>query len=124
VQRISRTSLLCPRHTRISEEVVASFEIADVEEPSSEFGGSSRGFGVGIEDMGQGHPLDFEAGFEFSMGCGSTSGLQQPEVTKTVDLGAGLSSPISVGLSAMTSSGLSVLTSVEFSFLLKTPVLV
>jgi hypothetical protein len=109
-----------------------------VEEPSSEFGGSSRWFVVGllvwvragpkakkwIEDMGQGHPLDFEAGFEFSMGCGSTSGLQQPEVTKTVDLGAGLSSPISVGLSAMTSSGLSVLTSVEFSFLLKTPVLV
>jgi len=30
----------CPRHTSISEEVFASFEIAGVEEPSSEIGGS------------------------------------------------------------------------------------
>jgi hypothetical protein len=36
-----------------------------------------------------------EAGFEPSVGCGSTSGLQRPEVTTTttVDLGGGLSAP-------------------------------
>jgi hypothetical protein len=45
--------------------------------------------------MGQGHPSNSEAGFEFSGGCGSTSGLQ----------------------SALTNSGLSVPTSAEFSFL-------
>jgi hypothetical protein len=78
-----------------------------------------------IEDTGQGHPLDSEGGFEFSVGCGSTSGLQQPEATKTIDLGGGLSAttgarlsaPTSARLSAPTSSGLSILTRAEFSFL-------
>jgi hypothetical protein len=69
--------------------------------------------------------LDSEGGFEFSVGCGSTSGLQQPEATKTIDLGGGLSAttgarlsaPTSARLSAPTSSGLSILIRAEFSFL-------
>lgn len=114
-----------------------------MEELSSEFGGLGRssGFMLGlrpnlrfksfrlglvlaklkakkwIEDTGQGHPLDSEAGFEFSVGCGSTSGLQQPEATKMINLGGGLSAPTSARLSAPTSSGLSILTRAEFSFL-------
>jgi hypothetical protein len=45
------------------------------------------------EVMGQGLPLDPEAGFEFSLGFGSTSGLQRPKVTTAVDMGGGLSTP-------------------------------
>jgi hypothetical protein len=40
---------------------------------------------------GQGLPLDPEVGFEFSLGFGSTSDLQWPEVTTEVDMGGGLS---------------------------------
>jgi hypothetical protein len=43
------------------------------------------------EAMGQGLPLDLEVGFEFSLGFGSTSDLQWPEVTTEVDMGGGLS---------------------------------
>jgi len=60
-----------------------------------------------IEDKGQGHPLFSEASFEPSEGYGSTSGLQQPEATKMVELGGGMSTPTSVGLSAPTRSGVS-----------------
>lgn len=52
-----------------------------------------------IEVMGQGLPLDPEAGFEFSLGFGSTLGLQRPEVTTTIDMGGGLSTPISFEMS-------------------------
>jgi hypothetical protein len=51
------------------------------------------------EATSQGLPLDPEAGFEFSAGFGSTSGLQWPEVTTMVDMGGGLSAPTSFELS-------------------------
>jgi hypothetical protein len=67
---------------------------------------NSKGFHLGwafakpkskkwIEITSQGLPLDPEAGFEFSVEFGSTSGLQWPELTMTVDLGGELSSPTS-----------------------------
>jgi hypothetical protein len=52
-----------------------------------------------IEVTGQGLPLDPEVGFEFSLGFGSTSGLQRLEVTTTVDMGGGLSTPTSSEMS-------------------------
>jgi hypothetical protein len=45
--------------------------------------------------MGQRFPLDTEEGFEFSLGFESTLDLQRSEMTKTVDIGGGLSAPTS-----------------------------
>jgi hypothetical protein len=47
------------------------------------------------EVTGQGLPLDPEASFELSLGSGSASSLQQPEVMTAVDMGGGLFVPIS-----------------------------
>jgi hypothetical protein len=47
------------------------------------------------EVTGQGRPVDPEAGFEFSLGFGSSSGLQRPEVMTAVDIDGGLSSSTS-----------------------------
>jgi hypothetical protein len=52
----------------------------------------------GTEVTGQGLHLDPEAGFEFSLGFGSTSGLQRLEVT-TINMGGGLSAPTNSELS-------------------------
>jgi hypothetical protein len=51
------------------------------------------------EVRGQGLPLDPEAGFEFFVGFGSTSGLQQLKVMTTVDMGGELSAPANSELS-------------------------
>jgi hypothetical protein len=48
-----------------------------------------------IDVTGEGFPVDAEAGFEFSLGFGSTSGLQRPEEMTTIDIGGKLSGPTS-----------------------------
>jgi hypothetical protein len=87
---------------------------------------SSKGFRQGrvlakpksekwIEITGQGLPLDLEAGFEFSVGFGSTLGLQRPRVTTTVDLGGGLSTPTSSEFSYPLEGTGSYLMAIDFS---------